>query len=149
MMNRLTALNSSDSSSASSALRARSRGFTLLEFVIVLAVIAILMIVARPTWETAKKRSREAALATTLHQMRQVINRYVADKGKLPESLDALVLAGYYAELPVDPMTHNRTWNFELGKLPGSTALGESGIIEVHSLSEELSLDGETHYNTW
>jgi hypothetical protein len=106
------------------------------------------MMVARPTWEMAKKRSRETALVSTLYGMRQTITLYVAEKKKLPESLEALVAAGYFGEIPQDPVTHLRTWQQDMGRLPGSNDLSASGVVDVHSTSEEIAIDG-TRYNTW
>jgi general secretion pathway protein G len=125
-----------------------ARGFSLLELVIVIAIIAILMVIAKPTWDTAKKRSREAALVTTLYGIRQAINQHIADKDKLPESLDALVASGYFAEIPQDPMTRLRVWTPDMGKLPGSNVLSDSGVLDVHSTSDEIAIDG-TRYDTW
>ncbi|HEX4996764.1 MAG TPA: type II secretion system protein [Terriglobia bacterium] len=130
-------------------------GFSLLELILVIAILGILMAVARPTWDAAKQRSKEVRLAASLHMMRQAINQYVADKGKLPESLDSLVAGGYIAEVPVDPITGTRTWNPDLGKLPGSSDLFSSGVRDVHSTSEALSqglapgMEEPAPYNTW
>jgi general secretion pathway protein G len=125
-----------------------SRGFSLLELVIVIAILGILVLIAKPAWDTSRKRTRETILMTNLHRIRDAITTHVADKGKLPDSLEALVTAGYFGQIPEDPIAKTRTWSPEFGKLPGSNALSEAGVLDVHSTSDALAIDG-TPYNTW
>ena len=79
----------------------RSRGFTLLELMIVLTIIAILVGISIPIYKAVILRSREAVLKSNLHSLREVIDQYTADKKKAPQSLQDLVEAGdYRKELP-------------------------------------------------
>jgi general secretion pathway protein G len=77
-----------------------------------------------------------------------MIDQYAADKGKLPQSLDELVAAGYIQEIPIDPISGERSWNTEFGDDPGSTE-NSQGIVRVRSLSNDVASDGQTRYSEW
>jgi general secretion pathway protein G len=124
-----------------------SRGFTLLELMIVISVIIILAVIVMPQYMRTVQQAREATLRDDLFQMRKVIDQYAADKGRLPQSLDDLVSAGYLREVPIDPMTEARDWNAELGQDPLSPDGGQ-GVTDVHSASSEVGSDGRP-YNQW
>src|SRR5712691_10533108 len=102
-------------------------GFTLLELMIVISVIIILVSVALPQFQKTIMHARETVLHDDLFKMRSLIDQYAADKGKLPQSLDDLVTAGYLRELPVDPITDHKDWNVVTGEVPHSTE-GASGV---------------------
>ena len=123
------------------------RGFTLLELMIVISIIIILAAVALPQYQKTVLHARETILRDDLFKIRSLIDQYAADKGKLPQSLDDLVGAGYMREVPVDPITDNKDWNIVTGDDPYSTE-GGSGITDVHSSSGETSLDGRP-YSDW
>jgi len=128
----------------------QQRGFSLLELMIVLAIIAILVGISIPIYKAVILRSREAVLKSNLHSMREVIDQYTADKKKAPQSLLDLVDAGYYRkELPLDPMTNSHdTWipDYDTGyATPDQT---ETGITDVHSGANGVSTDG-SNYNSW
>ena len=114
---------------------------------IVISVIIILAVIVMPQYLRTVQHAREATLRDDLFQMRKVIDQYAADKGRLPQSLDDLVSAGYLREVPVDPMTEARDWNVETGQDPLS-ADGGSGVTEVRSASSEIGSDGRP-YNQW
>ena len=122
-------------------------GFTLLELMIVISVIIILVSVALPQFQKTIMHARETVLRDDLFRMRSLIDQYAADKGKLPQSLDDLVSAGYLREVPNDPITDKKDWNITTGDDPYSTE-GGSGITDVHSAASEASSDG-TAYTDW
>lgn len=130
-----------NSSSLPTANRLVPFGFTLLELMIVISIIIILVSVALPQYQKTIMHARETMLRYDLDTMRKLIDQYAADKGKLPQSLDDLVAAGYMREVPKDPITDNKDWNIVTGDDPYSTE-GGTGITDVHSSSSEVSTSG-------
>ena len=122
-------------------------GFTLLELMIVISIIIILAAVALPQYQKTIMHARETVLKDDLFKIRSVIDQYAADKGKLPQSLDDLVTAGYLREIPKDPITDNKEWTIVTGDDPYSTQ-GGTGVTDIHSSSNEVSTEG-TPYNEW
>ena len=133
-------------------------GFTLLELIIVIAIIGILATVAMPALKDMPRRAQEAALKQNLHTLRSLIDQYYGDKGHYPPSLDALVEEGYLRAIPVDPFTKSAdTWvevyeEVDPEMIPAETDLPEDGALgvwDVHSGAEVLALDGESLYSEW
>ena len=124
-------------------------GFTLIELIIVMAIIGILSVIAIPSFVQSVKKAKEAALKEDLHTMRNAIDSYTVDKEKAPQGLDDLVQAGYLKSLPVDPMT-NRNDSWMTSESDTMTDINETqgGLDDVHSGSEAVATDGTT-YNTW
>ena len=135
------------SSSLPAAYCLAPSGFTLLELMIVISIIIILVSVALPQYQKTIMHTRETILSYDLDTMRKLIDQYAADKGKLPQSLDDLVTAGYMRDVPKDPITDNKDWNIVTGDDPYSTE-GGTGIIDVHSSSSDVSTAG-TPYSEW
>ena len=125
----------------------RSRGFTLLELMIVISIIIILAAVALPQYQKTIMHARETVLRDDLFKIRSLIDQYAADKGKLPQSLDDLVSSGYMREIPTDPITDKKDWNIVTGEDPYSTE-GASGVTDIHSSSPEVSTEA-TPYSEW
>ena len=129
--------------------RQQNAGFTLIELVIVMAVIGVLAAVAVPSFIGAIKHAREAVLKEDLHVMRSAIDSYTMDKQKAPQSLDDLVTDGYLKVVPDDPMTHSKdTWVTSTSDTLYSIDQTDPGIDDVHSGSEETGSDGQA-YSTW
>jgi general secretion pathway protein G len=122
-------------------------GFTLLELMIVISIIIILAAITLPQYQKTVMQTREAVLKDDLRKMRTLIDQFAADKGRLPQSLDELVSAGYMREVPVDPFTGQKEWQQEMGEDPNSLE-GETGLTDVHSLAEDTASDG-TSYREW
>lgn len=128
----------------------RSRGFTLIELMIVISMMLILVSIAIPAYNASILRAKEAVLRQDLFTMRSLISQYTLDKQKAPESLDDLVSGGYFKQIPVDPFTgRNDTWTVDEEDYTLSVdAQDTSGIKDVHSGSQLQSSDG-TLYSTW
>ena len=134
----------------------RSKGFTLIELIIVIAIIGILASIALPSMKNAPLRAKEAVLKEDLYQMRSCIDQHLADKGAYPGSLQSLVEAGYLRFIPIDPITGQAEWQEVMASgedtedlQPFDDAGGSSvGIQDVKSLSDRVALDG-TLYADW
>jgi general secretion pathway protein G len=124
-------------------------GFTLVELMVVMAIIAILTTFAIPAFVANVKHAREAVLREDLFTMRGAIDQYTSDKQKAPQSLDDLVQAGYLREMPKDPFTHRTdTWIPDQGSILTTLDETAGGIDNVHSGAQDVGTDGTT-YNTW
>ena len=126
----------------------RQAGFTLIELVTVIALVAILAAIALPNYRVAIVQSKEAVLREDLYRLRDLIDQYYLDKGQYPATLDALVEDGYLRKLPNDPITQEADWTPVFTE-PDPDRPGEPpGVYDVKSASEAPSLQG-TPYNEW
>src|SRR5207302_7189421 len=127
----------------------RRFGFTLVELMIVMAIIAVLMSVAIPIYTRSITRSKESVLKNNLFTMRTVIDEYTYDKQKAPQTLNDLVSDGYLRQVPIDSMTNTAdTWKIVMEDASNTVNQSEPGIYDVRSGSEKTSLEG-TPYSEW
>jgi general secretion pathway protein G len=125
----------------------KSKGFTLIELMIVMAIMGILITLAQPNLKNSLIRAREAVLREDLFQMREAIDQYYADNNKYPAALEDLINAqdkskSYLRDIPKDPFTGAADW------ITVAAEGEEGGIFDVHSASPLLALDGSA-YNAW
>lgn len=120
------------------------QGFTLVELLVVLSIIALLLSIAAPRYFGSLTRANEAVLRTDLRMLREAIDRCRADTGQYPSTLDALVTGRYIRSIPVDPMTDSAsTWI--LVPAPEASA---PGVHDIRSGAQGASSDG-TAYASW
>jgi len=126
-----------------SAVRSR-RGFTLIELLVVMAIIAVLLTLAVPRYFGSMDKSKEAVLKEDLFQLRDAIGKYYGDKGKYPESLEALATEKYLRKVPVDPMTESATtWVVVAPEDPQKGA-----VYDVKSGAQGKASDGSV-FSEW
>jgi len=127
----------------------RRFGFTLIELMIVMAVIAVLMSIALPIYTRSIQRSKESVLKNNLFTLRTVIDEYTYDKQKAPSTLQDLVSDGYLRQVPIDPITgNNETWKLIMEDQGNTVNQSQPGIFDVRSGSELTSLEGSP-YSEW
>lgn len=126
------------------------RGFTLIEMLIVVALIGILATIAVGQYQRSIVKAKEAALLENLFVMRSQINNYFADKGEYPYDLQTLVDEHYLKRIPNDPITRSRdTWVVTYSDLGNEEDIStEQGIEDVRSGADRLAIDG-TPYADW
>ncbi|HZS43787.1 MAG TPA: prepilin-type N-terminal cleavage/methylation domain-containing protein [Blastocatellia bacterium] len=126
----------------------QSAGFTILEIVVVLTIMAIIAGAAIPIYQRILLHSKETVLHQDLHLMRQQIDKYAADRDESPGSLDDMVRAGYLREIPEDPITgSNQTWEVVMETEP-MMPNGKIGIKDVFSGADGTGTDGKS-YKDW
>lgn len=122
------------------------RGFTLIELIVVMAIVALLASIAAPRYVNSLERARENTLRTSLGVMRDAIDQYAADKGRYPDSLQELADARYVREIPSDPMTErDDSW---IAMAPPSDSDLRGGVQDVRSGAAGRARDGRL-YADW
>ena len=125
------------------------KGFTLLELLIVMVIIATLAAMAIPMYTRNVLAAKEAVLREDLQVLRTAIGSYTVDKQKAPQSLDDLVQAGYLKAVPKDPISgRSDSWITSQSDSMATVDQTDSGIDDVHSGAQANALDG-TSYSTW
>ena len=124
-------------------------GFTLIELMIVIALISVLAGMGVVQYKNGVQHTAESVLRTDLFRMRDAIDQYYADKNKYPASLDTLVSDGYMRRVPEDPITHSAdTWQTVPAEPDPANPTSEPGIYDVKSGAQGTALDGST-YADW
>jgi general secretion pathway protein G len=124
-------------------------GFTLIEMMIVMAIISIMVSIAVPLYQKSLIRTKESLLKNQLFTLRTTIDEYTFDKQKAPQVLTDLVTEGYLRAVPVDPITGtDQSWKIIMEDAMTSINQTEPGIWDVRSGSDQKSLEG-TQYSDW
>ncbi|SPE23224.1 conserved hypothetical protein [Burkholderiales bacterium] len=142
------------------------RGFTLIELLVVLAILALLLTIAAPRYIQHVERAKETTLRSSLKVMREAIDKFQGDQGRLPSSLDELVARNYLKAIPIDPITDKRDSWVALSEadvlaaapapqaalaatpLPGPAERNAVGLADVRSGAPGNGTDG-TPYQEW
>ena len=122
--------------------------YTLLELMIVVAIVGILVSLAIPSFQQSAIKAKETALKQNLFTMRAVLDQYYADRGEYPENLEALVEAKYLRAIPVDPLTKSSTTWTAIYEEQEEGEDSPAGIYDIKSGSDEVARDG-TPYKDW
>lgn len=126
-----------------SSYRAR-QGFTLIELVVVLAIVALLLALATPRYFHSIDKSKETVLRANLALTRDSLDKFYGDNGKYPDQLATLVEKKYLRTLPMDPLTESTTtWIIVPPDNPDKGA-----VFDIHSGAEGNGSDG-TPYREW
>ena len=123
-------------------------GYTLIEMIIVMAIISVLMAIAVPQYQKSLRRTKETMLHSHLFTLRTVIDEFTFDKKKAPQTLQDLVVEGYLRAVPIDPITGNDQWRLIQEDSLTAVDQTEPGIFDIRSLSDQTSLEG-TPYSEW
>ncbi len=119
-------------------------GFTLVELMVVLAVIALLLSIVVPHYAGRVTRAEEAVLQENLVLLRDALDKHYADAGRYPDSLDDLVTKRYLRTIPGDPITQSSaTWI-----VVAPTDPQKGGVYDVHSGAKGTGSNGKP-YEQW
>ena len=125
----------------------RSKGFTLLELIVVITIMGILVSIALPNYRNSVLSAREAVLRENLYRLRDLIDQYQSDKGKYPETLEVLVTDGYLRKIPPDPISAE-PWVEVPPETDSSSGDTPTGVFDVKSASGLVGLSG-VPYSEW
>jgi general secretion pathway protein G len=123
-----------------------ARGFTLIELIVVFAILALLVSIAVPRYFAHVDRAKEATLKQDLVVMRDAIDKFYGDKGRYPDNLDEMVSQRYLRSIPVDPITESAATWVTLPPPPEAEAKGE--VYDIKSGAEGKAADG-IEYREW
>jgi len=128
--------------------RTYKNGFTLLELLIVVAIAAILITLAVPSFQTSSIKAKEASLLQNLFTMRSLIDQFYADRRNYPATLEELVSEHYIRKIPMDPFTKSSSSWEEILEEKDQEDDSPAGIYDVKSGSDGTALDGRP-YKEW
>lgn len=127
-----------------SLLNRVKRGFTLIELLVVLAILALLVTMAAPSYIDRLDKAKESLLKQELQTVRESIDKFYVDQGKFPDTLEELVEKKYLSKLPHDPITEkDDTW-----EIVAPTGDFEGNVSDIHSGSPAQAADGSP-YASW
>jgi len=124
------------------------KGYTLLELMIVVAIVGILVSLAIPNFQQSAMKAKETALKQNLFTMRTVLDQYYADRGDYPDTLETLVETKYLRSIPMDPLTKSSTTWTEIYEEQEEGNDSPAGVYDIKSGSEDVARDG-TPYKEW
>jgi len=120
------------------------RGFTLIEILVSLAIVATILTLAAPRYFSNVDKTKEVVLREDLYILRDAIDKYYADQNKYPSALDDLVTQKYLRAIPIDPYTQSsHSW---VVMPPTDTSLG--AVYDVHSSAPNTARNG-TWFKDW
>jgi general secretion pathway protein G len=124
----------------------RSKGFTLIELIVVMAIVALLAGITAPRYFASVDRAKVGALRSSLAVMRDALDKYAADKGRYPDTLEQLVQDRYLRRVPEDPLTGSaQSWV----TLPPPPEADLGGVVaDVRSGAAGRAMDGSL-YADW
>jgi general secretion pathway protein G len=126
-------------------MRRKPGGFTLIELMVVMTIVALLVAIALPRYVNSVDRSREAALKQDLAVMRDAVDKFYGDVGRYPNEIDELVARRYLRRIPEDPVTESaQTWVV----LPPPVATLQGRVYDVRSGAQGKAADGSS-YADW
>ena len=135
--------------SGSAWRKVRRTGYTLIELIIVMAIVSVLLAIAVPIYQKSLLRTKETLLKNNIFTLRQVIDEYTFDKQKAPQSLQDLVSEGYLRAVPIDPITgSDQSWRIIMEDAVSMVNQTQPGIFDIRSGSDQKSLEG-TPYSQW
>ena len=117
----------------------RVRGFTLIELIVVMMIVALLVTIAAPRYFGSLQKSKETALNQTLSVTRDALDKFYGDNGKYPDTLEVLIAKRYLRSLPVDPITGtSNSWTVVAPDDP------EKGhVYDIHSGADGVGRNGK------
>lgn len=121
--------------------RTLTRGFTLIEMLIVMAIVALLLTIALPRYFGSLEKSKDIALQENLRVLRLSLDRFYSDKGRYPQTLAELVEHRYIKAVPIDPVTESsRSWIL----IPARDA-DAAGISDIKSGAPGANKEGRAY----
>lgn len=115
----------------------QQRAFTLIELVVVMAIIGLLLTLALPRYFISIERGKEQVQHQNLAVIRDAIDKYYGDNGQYPDTLDDLVAKHYLRAVPVDPVNGSSSWT-----VIASPDASRAGVYDVGPASDARMATG-------